>query len=178
MDRIFDLQKANEERPAWLAEIYQDFSPDADPQQLVIKEISADLAAWDITSSVMTDEDERLRLEVLNKIMNMQIQLGVSAHFCCFTFEMLADMLRLPVTRTVKAGDVNAQLAGTRYVIPDQSISHYLAVSGLRADIDFGLNDLIAVPADLDWAYIYGHEAEWRRTLLDFKSNDVLEIVG
>lgn len=176
MNRIFNLQNFNEERPSWLAEIHQSSQPGTDPQKLVVKEIQADLAACSITTVVMIDGEQGLRLKVLSKIINMQIQLGVSPHFCCFTFEMLADMLRLPGTRTVNADDVNSQLREARYVIPDQSISHYLAVSGIKANIDLGLNDLIAVPTDLSWAYVYGHKIEWRRTWLDFPSGDVLEI--
>ncbi len=166
------LEAKNASRDAWISRIAH--NPDEQAvQQRTIYDINCNLNDSSIESFVKYNPTQHLRLDILKRIMLLRQAMKLKPLFSNYTYEMILHFRALHNAIDMDFQELNSYLCRSQYIIPDLAIDHVIEVSTLRAGLNFGLNDVVIVPGDLSWAYIFSRLTDYRRTLLDFKENKV-----
>lgn len=166
------LEEKNAGRCAWM----RGMADDLDVQELqkrTISDIRLSLTDSGISSLVKYNPSQHLRLRCLEKIMLLRQSKKLESLFSYYTYEMTLHLRASDNVIDMDFQGLNGYLCRSQYIIPDFAIDHVIEVSKLSAGLNFGLNDVVIVPGDLTWAYIFSRSMDYRRTLLDFSENQL-----
>ncbi len=166
------LEAKNAARDVWMRRVAH--NPDEKAiQQRIIFDISSSLNESRIESLVKYNPTQHLRLDILKKIMLLRQAMTLKPLFSYYTYEMILHLRIFQEVVDMDFEGLGRYLCRSQYIIPDLAFDQIIEVSTLRPGLSFGLNDVMALPADLSWAYIFSRLPDYRRTLIDFRDSQV-----